>query len=64
MDNKDILPIDNIERVFDFNYSKKKIISLHRKSPNRYNNNDRVLSVSGKLRCTRCNDELGKSFVN
>jgi hypothetical protein len=25
MDNKDILPIDNIERVFDLNYSKKKL---------------------------------------
>jgi hypothetical protein len=27
-------------------------------------NNDRVLSVSGRLRCTRCNDELGKSFTD
>ncbi|CAF4420226.1 unnamed protein product, partial [Rotaria magnacalcarata] len=23
-------------------------------------NNNRVLSVSGKLRCSRCNDELGQ----
>jgi F-box protein 20 len=26
-------------------------------------NNDRVLSVSGRLRCTRCNDELGNHFL-
>jgi hypothetical protein len=25
-------------------------------------NNDRVLSVSGKLRCSRCEDELGKDL--
>lgn len=27
------------------------------------NHHDRVLSVSGKLRCTRCNDELGKDLL-
>ena len=35
---------------------------LHRKSPIRTtisSNNNRVLSVSGKLRCSRCHDELG-----
>lgn len=35
---------------------------LFRKSPIRTtisSNNNRVLSVSGKLRCSRCNDELG-----
>jgi hypothetical protein len=33
---------------------------FNRKSPIRPN--DRVLSVSGKLRCSRCNEELGKHF--
>lgn len=37
-----------------------------RKSPTRpsvnINQNDRVLSVSGKLRCSRCNDELGNNL--
>ncbi len=37
---------------------------LFRKSPIRTtinSNNNRVLSVSGKLHCSRCNDELGKN---
>jgi hypothetical protein len=37
---------------------------LSRKSPIRTTintNNNRVLSVSGKLRCSKCNDELGKT---
>jgi hypothetical protein len=37
--------------------------SVYRKSPVRTtinSNNNRVLSVSGKLRCSKCNDELGK----
>jgi hypothetical protein len=58
----------NIERTNYF-YKKtqnKKFIhfSVDRKSPIRTtinSNNNRVLSVSGKLRCSRCNDELGKS---
>jgi len=47
--------------LFDSDLSGKKIIKIlffNRKSPIRPN--DRVLSVSGKLRCSRCNDELGK----
>ncbi len=39
--------------------------SFYRRSPTRptmSTHNDRVLSVSGKLRCSRCNDELGKDF--
>lgn len=42
--------------LFDFSFRKSPI----RTTIN--SNNNRVLSVSGKLRCSRCNDELGKTF--
>ena len=46
-----------------FSFSLSLSLTLfNRKSPIRTtinSNNNRVLSVSGKLRCSRCNDELG-----
>ncbi|UJR15435.1 hypothetical protein I4U23_002378 [Adineta vaga] len=43
------------EKTFDLSPNKQ-----HRtRSPGRTMNNERVLSVSGKLRCSRCDEELG-----
>lgn len=72
MNNKDTLTshlLDNIECMFHCLVILIPMeVFFSRKSPARnivnHNNTDRVLSVSGKLRCARCNDELGnRNFI-
>lgn len=51
-------------RESPFDRDETRLIISSRKSPIRTtisSNNNRVLSVSGKLRCSRCHDELGNS---
>ncbi len=45
---------------------KKLKFFLYRSLPTRTtvnNKDDQILSVSGKLRCSGCNDELGENFI-
>ena len=59
-------PDDNRQHRHHHSRTNQHHQSKHRKSPIRTtinSNNNRVLSVSGKLRCSRCNDELGRRRV-